>query len=84
MKKITRKVNHFDTWTNSWFTDTVTEYEFVTKIYQWIASMLPKRLLYLCYIHFMAYVTTHGEGSKLSPDEITFSKAVEIWENYNY
>ena len=84
MKKIKRKENNFDTWTNSWFTDTVTEYEFVTKIYQWIASMLPKRLLYLCYIHFMAYVTTHGEGSKLSPDEITFSKAVEIWENYNY
>lgn len=84
MKKITRNINRFDTWSNSWFNDPVTEYVFVNRIYQWIASKLPKKLVYFCFISFIAYVTTHGEGSNLSPDEITFSKAVEIWEGYNH
>ena len=68
MKKLTRNINRFDSWSNSWFSDQVTEYVFVTKVYQCIAGKLPKRLLYLCYMQFMAYVTTHGEGSKLSPN----------------
>ena len=84
MRTITRNINRFDEWTQSWFTNPVTEYEFMTKIYQWIAGKLPKRLVYFCYIHFMAYVTTHGEGLSMTPDEVTFSKAVEIWEAHNY
>ena len=84
MKKTERNVNHFDEWTNSWFTDVVTEYEIVTKFYQWLASKLPKRLVYFCFIHFMAYATSHGDGVTMSPDEMTFSKAVEIWESHNY
>lgn len=84
MKKTTRNINRFDEWSNSWFTDEVTEYEIVTKIYQWIADKLPKRLIYFCYIRFMAFATTHGEGQKMTPNEITFSKAVEIWERYNH
>ena len=84
MKKLTRNIDRSDSWSNSWFSDQVTEYVVVTKVYQCIAGKLPKRLLYLCYMQFMAYVTTHGEGSKLSPNEITFDKAVEIWESYNH
>lgn len=79
-----RNINRFDEWSNSWFTDEVEESEMATKIYQWIAEKLPKRLVYFCYIRFMAYATTHGEGEKMAPDEITFSKAVEIWESYNH
>lgn len=84
MKKITRNINRFDEWSNSWFTDKVTEYVVVNNIYQWIAGKLPKKLVYFCYIRFMSYATTHGEGQKMTPDEITFSKAVEIWESYNH
>lgn len=28
------------------------------------------------------YSTFHGEGSAITPDKMTFSKAVEIWESY--
>ncbi len=84
MKICTRNINRFDEWTNSWFTDQVTEYVLVNNIYQWIADRLPKKLVYFCYIRFMAYVTTHGEGEFMQPDEMSFSKAVEIWESHNY
>lgn len=84
MKTITRNINRFDEWSNSWFTDQVTEYVLVNNIYQWIADKLPKKLIYFCYIRFMAYVTTHGEGEFMQPDEMTFSKATEIWESHNY
>ena len=84
MKKIIRKVNRFEVWSNTWFTDEVVEYEAVTKTYQWIAEHLPKRLVYFCYIRFLAFATTHGEGTQMTPDEMTFSKAVEIWESYNH
>lgn len=83
MKTITRNINRFDEWSNSWFTDPVTEYVVVNNIYQWIADRLPKKLIYFCYIRFIAYVTTHGEGERMTPDEIGFSKAVEIWESHN-
>ncbi len=83
MKKITRRINRFSEWSNSWFIDEVEEYVLVNDIYQWVASKLPKKLIYFCYINFMAYVTTHGEGIRMTPDEITFSKAVEIWESHN-
>lgn len=79
-----RNINRFEVWSNSWFTDEVEENEVVTKMYQWIADKLPKRLVYFCYIRFMAYATTHGEGERITPDEMTFSKAVEIWESYNH
>ena len=84
MKTTTRNINRFDTWSNSWFTDPVTEYVVVNNIYQWIADKLPKKLVYFCYIRFMAYATTHGEGERMTPDEMGFSKAVEIWESYNH
>lgn len=83
MKKITRQINMFSVWSNSWFTEQVIEYEVINKLYQWIANKLPKKLVYFCYIRFMAFASTHGEGEKMMPDEITFSKAVEIWEAYN-
>lgn len=79
-----RNISRFDVWSNSWFLDEVEEYELVTKFYQWVAGILPKRLIYFCYIRFMAYVTTHGEGERMTPDEMTFSKAIEIWESHNY
>ena len=79
-----RNINHFDNYTNSWFTDEVYENEFVTKFYQFIANLLPRRLIYFCYIRLMAFATTHGEGIYMQPDQITFSKAIEIWEQYEF
>ena len=84
MKITTRKINRFDEWTNSWFTDEVTEYEAVNKFYQWVANLLPRKLVFFCYMQFMAYVTTHGEGERMTQDEVGFSKAIEIWESHNY
>jgi hypothetical protein len=84
MKKNTRNINHFEEYSNSWFTDPVQEYVIVNKFYQWVADKLPKKLVYFCYIRFMAYVTTHGEGERMTPNEIGFSKAVDIWEKYNH
>jgi hypothetical protein len=50
------------------------------KIYQKIAFLLPRRLVYFCYIRFMGHATSTGEGKKITPDEMTFSKACELWE----
>lgn len=49
-------------------------------IYQKIAHLLPAKLIYFCYIRFMANATTLDEGSYMTPDEMTFSKANELWE----
>ena len=48
--------------------------------YHKIARMMPKKLVYFCYINFMAHATTTDEGRKMTPDEMTFAKAVELWE----
>lgn len=82
MRKITRWVDKYEEYTGSWFKDPVVEYEFVTELYQWLARKLPKRFVLMCYIQVIAFATTHGEGTKITPDEMTFSKAVKIWESY--
>jgi hypothetical protein len=50
------------------------------KIYQKIAYWLPKKLVYFAYIRLMAHATTTDEGQGMTPDQMTFSKAVELWE----
>ena len=50
------------------------------KFYQHVAQLLPPKLVYFCYIRFMAHATTTDEGQKITPDGMTFSKAVELWE----
>jgi hypothetical protein len=83
MKKITRNITKYDEYTESYFTEEVVEYEIVTKFYQWLARKFPRRLIYFCYIEFMAFCTTHGEGTSITPDDMIFSKATKIWETYN-
>ncbi len=39
MKKITRQINMFNVWSNSWFTEQVIEYEVITKLYQWVKEI---------------------------------------------
>ena len=50
------------------------------KHWEWIAWKLPKGLVYACYIRFMAHATTTDEGQKLTPNQMTFDKAIELWE----
>jgi len=50
------------------------------KIYQKLAYLIPSRLVYFCYIRLMAHATTTDEGCKMTPDEMGFSKAAELWE----
>lgn len=52
----------------------------MNKFYQFVAHLLPSKLVYFCYIRFLAHATTTDEGQKMTPDEMTFSKAVELWE----
>lgn len=84
MKKYTRRINHFDEWTQSWFAVDITEYPFIESLCQNIAHILPKKIVYYCYVRFLAFATTHGEGENISPDNMSYSKAVEIWESYNH
>jgi len=51
------------------------------KIYQNIAHLLPSKLVYFAFIRFMAHATTHKGGTHYQPDEMTFSKACELWED---
>ena len=80
MKRI---ISEYDEYTDSWFVREVEESEIMYKFYEWLAYKLPTRLVYFCYIRFMAFVTTRDEGEKLSPDEMTFSLANDIWQRYN-
>jgi len=41
---------------------------------------MPAKLVYHCYIRFLAHATSTDEGRSMTPDEMTFSKATEIWE----
>ncbi len=50
------------------------------QISQFIAGLLPARIIYFCYIRFMAEVTTFEEGRTLTPDQVTFSKATNLYE----
>ena len=83
MKKITRNITKYDEYTESYFKEEVVEYRFIVEFYRWLSYRLPKRLVYFCFINFIGFCTTHGEGTSMTPDEITFSKAIKIWETYN-
>ena len=50
------------------------------KLLMKLAWMLPPSLVYFAYIRLMAHATTMDEGCKMTPDEMTFSKATELWE----
>lgn len=82
MRKIIRKINKYDYYTETFFLEEVKEYEFVTEFYQWLARKLPKRFVLMCYVQVMAFVTTHGYGVKKTPEEIGYTDAVSLWESY--
>lgn len=50
------------------------------KIYNKIAWMLPQRVVYWAFFRFWGCATTFEEGVKMTPDEMTWSKAIELWE----
>lgn len=52
----------------------------MNKIYQTIVYWLPSKLIYFAYIRFMAHATTTDEGQQMTPDQMPFSTAVELWE----
>lgn len=53
------------------------------RIYQFLANVLPTRLVYFAYIRLMAFSTTHDEGCAETPDSIGFGRATKIWERYH-
>lgn len=50
------------------------------KIYNKIAWLLPQRVVFYAFFRFWGLATNFEEGSKMSPDEMTWSKAIELWE----
>lgn len=57
--------------------------ENMEKLYQWVAYRLPQRLVYFVFIRFWANATTIDEGRNMTPDEMTWTKAIELWERYH-
>lgn len=49
------------------------------RLCQWIAQHLPRRLMYFCYIKVHAEATCRAY-SYLTPDEITWGMALDVWE----
>ncbi len=49
------------------------------KICMKLAWLLPKNLVYWCYIMVHAHATSH-KYSNLTPDEVTWSMALKEWE----
>ena len=50
------------------------------KIYNKIAWLLPQRVVYWAFIRFWANATTFEEGAKMTPDDMTWTKAMYLWE----
>lgn len=53
----------------------------MTKIYEKIAWMLPKKVVYFAFIRFWAHATSYKEGQTMTPDEMSWTKAIELWED---
>lgn len=53
------------------------------KIYRKLAGLVPAKLAYFVFIRFWAHATCTDEGAMMTPDEMTWSKAIELWER-NY
>jgi hypothetical protein len=47
---------------------------------QWIAGKLPPRLVYFAFIRLWAHATSTDEGQNMTPDEMNWTKALELWE----
>lgn len=52
----------------------------MNNFYQKLAHLLPQKIVYFCYIRFMAEVTTYEEGGTYHPNDMNFEKANELWE----
>ncbi len=50
-------------------------------VYWKIAFWLPQRVVYFAFIRFWSAATTHKEGTKMTPDQMTWTKAIELWED---
>ncbi len=45
-----------------------------------LAWLLPANVVYWAFIRFWANATCTDEGRKMHPDEMTWTKAIELWE----
>jgi len=50
------------------------------KFAQWVAHKLPPRVVYFTFIRFWAHATCTDEGTTMTPDEMKWYKAIELWE----
>lgn len=49
------------------------------KIYRKISWWLPERLVYWSFVRFWSLATSFEEGANMTPDEMTWSKAIDLW-----
>lgn len=49
------------------------------RIAQWIAYIMPPRVVYFCFIRFWAHATCTDEGGAMTPDDMKWTKAIELW-----
>lgn len=52
----------------------------MNNFYNWLARFLPQRLVFYAFFRFWAHATTTGEGRTMIPDEMMWTKAIELWE----
>ncbi len=50
------------------------------KFWYWIVNLLPKRIIYFCFMHVMAYSTTGKYGKTVVPD-LSGMEAIKRYEN---
>lgn len=51
------------------------------KIYNRIAWMLPQRVIYFAFFRFWGHATSYKEGGTMTPDQMSWQKAIELWED---
>lgn len=49
-------------------------------IYQKISYYIPAKLVFFIFIRFWSNATTKDEGSTMTPTQMTWDKAIELWE----
>ena len=52
------------------------------KFWYWLVRKLPKKIIYFCFMHVMAYATS-GEYSKTVVPDLTCIEAIKRYSNEN-
>jgi hypothetical protein len=52
----------------------------MNKIANWVAWLLPARIVFFAFFRFWAHATTYQEGALCTPEDMNWKLALDLWE----